>query len=141
MQAHRLEEKLREKDLRLTESRKLVFEILLKARKAMTPKELHDSLTDKTDLASIYRNLTLFKDLGLIHSLSNGTYSVCQHDQEDHDHKHIHIITSCKNCGLTEEIKEHESELCEASKKLSGFSAHLNEVSSILLQGLCKACS
>ena len=140
MEIHKLEEKLKEKDLRLTESRRLVFESLFQTTRALTPKELHTCLREKTDLASIYRNLTLFKELGLIHSLSDGAYSLCQHNHKDKDHKHIHIIVNCQKCGHTQEIKEHQNSLCEASKKLIKFSKPLKEVSSILLQGYCNNC-
>lgn len=141
METHKLEERLKKNDLRLTEARRLVFETFTHSNKALTPKDIHKALGAKTDLASIYRNLALFKEIGLIHSLSEGTYSLCQHEHEEGGkHKHIHIIVSCNQCGHTEEVKEHEHELCDASKNLASFSAPLAEVSSILLQGTCKGC-
>jgi len=136
----KLEEKLKKNDLRLTEARKLIFDTLSKSNKALTAKDLHQSLESKADLASIYRNLTLFKEIGLVHSLSDGAYSLCDHEHEDEDHKHIHIIVSCKSCGFTEEVKEHNHKLCGASKSLVAQAKKLSLVNSILLQGKCKNC-
>lgn len=136
----KLEEKLKKNDLRLTDARRLIFDTLSKSNKSMTAKELHKSLKSKIDLASIYRNLTTFKEIGLVHLLNDGAYSICEHQHEDETHKHIHVILSCKTCGLAEEIKEHSSNLCDASKSLVAHAKTLNEVSSILLQGTCKNC-
>lgn len=141
METHKLEERLKKNDLRLTEARRLVFEIFKKSNKALTPKDIHKALGSQTDLASIYRNLTLFKDIGLIHSLSEGSYSLCQHEYDENEkHKHIHIIVSCNQCGRTEEIKEHAHGLCKASNALAKFSAPLSKINSIVLQGTCQNC-
>ena len=140
MEAHRLEERLKKNDFRLTKARRLVFKTFINSNnKALTPKDIHKALGSKTDLASIYRNLTLFKEIGLIHSLSEGSYSLCQHEYKEGD-KHIHIIVNCTQCSHIEEIKEHKHELCNASKALTKSSAPMADISSILLQGLCKDC-
>jgi len=138
-----LETKLKEKNLRLTESRKLLFKALNRSKKSLSPKDLHTSLKEKTDLASIYRNILLFKELGIVHSLSEGTYSICQHqhsESESHSHPHIHIIVNCTQCSRTEEIKEHNQMICKASNELKKLSKTLSKVSSIVLQGQCSKC-
>jgi Fe2+ or Zn2+ uptake regulation protein len=142
MEIHKLEQKLKENDLRLTEARKLVFETFANSKKALSAMDIYKCIGSKTDLASIYRNITLFKDLGLIHSLNEGNYSLCQHEYEDdHSHKHIHIIVSCQHCGHTEEIKEHKHDICDASNAISKFSNPLTSVSSIVMNGCCAKCS
>ncbi len=137
-----LETKLKEKNLRLTESRKLLFKALHSSKKSLSPKDLYKSLKEKTDLASIYRNILLFKELGIVHSLSEGTYSICHHQHsESESHSHIHIIVSCTKCSRTEEIKEHNQMICKASNEIKKLSKILSKVSAIVLQGQCSKCS
>lgn len=139
---HTLYEALKTKDLRLTEARISLYGCLKDSTKALTPKELYKKLKDKTDMASIYRNLALFEDLGLVHSLSNGHYSLCEHNHSHSDqHDHIHVIMSCKVCEKTEEIKNHSSKVCSAAKELASIATPLQQTSSILLKGVCKACN
>lgn len=139
MTIHDFESALKQNNLRLTEPRRMVFESLNKSNRALSPKEVFDSLKDKTDLASVYRNLGLFKDIGLVHSLSDGVYSLCRHEHSSHDH--VHVILNCNSCGLTQEVKEHQKGLCEASNALLSFSKPLTGVDSILLKGMCESCS
>lgn len=134
-------EALKKKDFRLTDARLKLYECLKKSSKALTPKELHKKLKDNSDMASIYRNLSLFEDLGLVHSLNNGHYSLCEHSHgHDNDHEHIHVIMSCQICENTEEIKNHSSKVCSAANELASIATPLYQTNSILLKGVCKNC-
>ncbi|MCJ8276318.1 MAG: transcriptional repressor [Bdellovibrionales bacterium] len=135
-------ESLKSNNLKLTSARKIVFDALSKSSRALSPKEVFQAVNDKTDLVSVYRNLSLFADIGVAHRFQDGRYSLCQH-QHDHSKEaapHIHIITHCLDCGLTREIEKHSSELCDIATKLSKYSAPLSEVTSIVIQGNCPNC-
>ena len=133
---------LKNHNLKLTSARKIVFEALSKSSRALSPKEVFQSVNDKTDLVSVYRNLSLFAEIGVAHRFQDGRYSLCQHEHNhSHDeHPHIHVMTNCLSCGLTKEIHKHSSDLCDIASRMSQYSEPLSGVQSIVLQGLCPDC-
>ena len=140
---NRLEQKLKQNNLRVTMARKVIFDILENSSKALSPKDVSDKMFDsknlKADQASVYRNLALFSEIGLIHRFQSGKYSMCQHDQDD-GHKHMHIIANCEACGITYEVGSHTSGLCEISNKFTSYLKDFKSFSGITFQGLCKSC-
>jgi len=141
---NRLEQKLKNNNLKLTAPRKVVFDILNESQIALSPKDVCDRILSskklKADQASIYRNLTLFSEIGLVHRFDSGKYSVCQHENHD-GHKHIHIIANCLSCGKTYEVESHSPELCDISKEFKSHLKDFTSFSGITLQGKCLSCS
>ena len=136
-----LAELLKTKKLRLTKARKMVFQILKNSNKALSPKDIHSKLNEASlnaDLVSVYRNLTVFSELGLAHRMQDGRYSFCKH--EHNDTKHIHLIMSCTDCGRVEEVESHSHGVCKMAKDLKSIANHLENVGSITLQGQCTDC-
>ena len=136
-----LTQSLKTHNLKLTAARKIVFEALSQSSRALSPKELFEQVAKKTDLVSIYRNLSLFADIGVAHRFQDGRYSLCEHEHEESDgHRHIHIMMNCLGCGLTKEIREHSKELCSIASQLKEYSQPLIDVESLVLQGQCNDC-
>lgn len=85
-------------------------------------------------LATVYRNLKLFKEKGLINEL---------HFEEDHHHyegktskEHCHLI--CLGCGR---IAEFESPFIIKLKKVIGKQLDFEiKITEIKLSGLCSSC-
>ena len=140
----RLEQKLRSESLRPTASRRIIFDILKKSERALSAqdicKKMQGSSAPKADQASVYRNLSLFSEIGLIHRLQSGRYTICQHD-EDQGHNHMHIVADCLKCGKTFEIKSHNESLCQLAGGFKSFIKDFGSFSGITLQGRCKKCS
>lgn len=140
----RLEEKLKTEKLRLTEPRKIIFGLLMGSDKALSAQEVCTKMSESAklhvDQASVYRNLILFTDLGLVHRLHSGKYAVCQHDK-NYQHNHIHVVASCFNCGKTYEVQSHGDQLCELAGKFKDFIDEFSSFKSINLQGNCNRCS
>lgn len=140
----RLEQKLKNNNLKVTAPRKVVFDILSESKTALSPKDVCDKIISSTklkaDQASIYRNLTLFSEIGLVHRFESGKYSLCQHDNHD-GHEHMHIIANCNSCGKTYEIESHTPGLCETSKKFKSYLKDFTSFSGITFQGICVNCS
>lgn len=140
-----LENALKKHSMRITRSRKIIFELLLKSKKSLSAKEIFEKTTEnkkfKTDLASVYRNLDLLTEIGLTHKFQDGRYKVCDHDESDHNHAHVHVLFSCTLCSKTEEVSSHSNALCTLAKELKGQTKLLSETHEIVVQGHCKSCS
>ncbi len=141
---NRLEEKLKSENLRLTTPRKIIFDILRESETALSAQEVCDKMNDsikfKADQASVYRNLSLFSKLGLVHRFQSGKYSLCQHGPK-YSHDHMHIVANCSHCGKTYEVQKHGEGLCQLAGQFKNFIEEFNSFSGVTLQGRCKNCS
>jgi Fe2+ or Zn2+ uptake regulation protein len=122
---------------RVTSQRRLILDILRHSEGHLDADELYRLAKEREpriSLATVYRNLNLFKELGLVEE---------RHFTEEHHHyevkrkrKHHHLI--CLGCGrvvefeypLTRQMKEHIS-------RKSGFKVLNTEVS---MEGYCERC-
>jgi len=127
----------REKKLRMSHPRLLVYQELFNAVGPLSPQELYQSLRKKQrriGLTSIYRSLDLFESMGIIFKLINGStvkYKFCE--LENHHH---HIV--CKTCGHVVEL-----DFCDISKwskkvmESTGYQVTDHQLS---FYGYCKEC-
>lgn len=140
----RLTESLKKKNLRVTAARQRIFDILSSSKMALSPKEVFQQIVDAglthTDQVSVYRNLSLFTEMGLTHRFQDGKYSLCKQNH-DHQHSHIHIIANCEFCGKTFEIPEHSKKMCQIAKEVQSFVESFRDFSSLTLQGSCHDCA
>ena len=122
---------------RVTSQRRLILDILRHSEGHLDADELYRLAKEREpriSLATVYRNLNLFKELGLVEE---------RHFTEEHHHyevkrkrKHHHLI--CLGCGrvvefecpLTRQMKERIS-------RKSGFKVLNTEVS---MEGYCERC-
>lgn len=136
---------LRDHNLRKTQARKEIYELLKKSQFSLSAKEVFEKMGDKprTDLVSVYRNLSLFADLGLAHRFQDGKYASCDHDHNccSREKSQMHFINHCRSCGKSSEIKVHTKELKQIAKQLMKISEMLTSYNEILVQGLCNKCS
>ena len=127
----------REKKLRLSHPRFMVYQELSNASAPLSPQELYQNLLKKKrriGLTSTYRSLDLFESLGIVFRIINGSsvkYKLCE--LEDHHH---HII--CKACGHVVELN-----FCD----VSGWSQKVMESTGyevtdhqLNFYGFCKKC-
>lgn len=88
------------------------------------------------DQATVYRNIKLFEELGIINRLQLGWHSKLElSDRFEHHHHHI----SCTKCGKVWVLKEDpaiEKHIADISQK-SGFLALDHQLE---IRGLCQAC-
>ncbi len=108
---------LKEKDLRLTPQREAVLQILLEGQEEhLTAEDIYDRTRDHhpdIGLATIYRSLDLFEELGLVSRLDFGTGGRRYEFSLDQDrHYHHHLI--CLDCGSIFEFNEDLLEDLEA---------------------------
>ncbi len=155
MNEERLIHHLKENKMRITQARKDIYQLLLNSDHSLSAKEIHSEISGNkklqdTDMVSIYRNLSLFTDLGLAHRFQDGRYSLCDHESESFhqkthcnpsSHDHIHLINHCTQCGKSSEIKTHSQEICELALEIKKVSSLLKNYKEIIIQGLCAQCS
>ena len=138
-----LQQILKSKKMRLTKARLMIFNILNQSDCSLSAKEIFEKTREfsdiKTDQVSVYRNLSLFKNLGLAHRLQNGKYSLCRQEHK-HQYKQLHIIANCYYCGKAYEIRKHTKKLCELAKKFKNFVKSFGSFNNLTMGGICKSC-
>jgi len=127
----------KEKKLRLSHPRLLIYQELSHAEIPLSPQELYQRLLKrqrKIGLTSIYRSLDLFESLDMVFKIINGSsvkYKLC----EIKDHHH-HII--CKACGDVVEL--NFCDISDWSKKVTESTGYQVIDHQFNFYGFCKAC-
>lgn len=137
-----VEEALKQNGLRVTRPRLVLFEILQQSQAGLSASDICEKMVDSVnssiDPASVYRNLAVFHQMGLVHRLQSGKYIICHHSDES-DHNHMHILGSCIECEKTYEIISPDEKFHQISDQ---FKKHLqfHSFTGLTLEGLCKNC-
>jgi len=129
---------VRRSGLRLTSSRRLVLEALLKARKPISADEIADGLGGKmtqSDIASVYRNLETLGELGLVRHFHAGHGPGRYVLESDGDREYL----ACESCGALESVDPSQLDgVREQVRELSGFEARFSHFPIV---GLCADCA
>lgn len=127
----------KERGLRMSHPRLLVFRELSNAKIPMSPHDLYQCLAKKerkVGLTSIYRCLDLFESLGIAFKIINGSsvkYKLC--GIKEHHH---HIV--CKRCGNVAEV--HFCDILGWSQKVIESTGYEVTDHQLHFYGFCKAC-
>lgn len=130
-------EVLRAQGKRVTPQRSLLLQVIRQSKGHLDADEIYRLAREKDpriSLSTVYRNLNMLKELGLISEL---------HLDEEHHHyelkdaaEHYHLI--CSGCGR---VVEFDSSLVgELMNQVSGEKDFLIERAHIDLVGLCAKC-
>ena len=127
----------RERRLRVSHARLVVFQELSRNRKALSPRELYQGLLRKkkgVGLTSVYRSLELLASLGIVFKTMSGTvtrYKLC--GLAGHHH---HIV--CERCG---EVVEFDfCDLPHWTKRLARMTGYQITAHHFDFVGLCRGC-
>ncbi len=135
-----LETTMKSNKMRLTKARKALYKILTQSESAFSAKEICDQLEGldevQSDPVSVYRNLAVFTEMGLAHKLSDGKYVACRSECEKNCSKHVHVISTCLDCGKAQEVSVPSTHADLLIKEIPGFKL----LSMLSLQGKCEAC-
>ena len=131
-------EAVRRRGLRLTASRRLVLEALLKARHPISAEEIADGLggqMTQSDIASVYRNLETLGELGLVRHFhaghGPGRYVLVGFGDREY--------LACESCGALESVDPTALDgVRDAVRELSGFEARFSHFPIV---GLCPRCA
>ena len=127
---------LREKGLKVTPQRIAVYNMLMNTYEHPNAEMIYKTLepTNPTmSLATVYKTLDFFKQLGLVQELNVGEPS-SRYDAVVQCHPH----TVCKVCGKVEDL--HMEQLTEVAKKLVPDLDFDVEMEQLILYGTCGEC-
>jgi Fur family transcriptional regulator, ferric uptake regulator len=125
------------KNHHLTTQRQLLLQLIRSADKHIDAKELYQRATREDEpisLATVYRNLHLFKELGLVDEMRLGQVRCYYEIKQTPEHQHL----VCRGCG---KVIEFESpiirELVDKVEREHGFNVTKAE---LYLEGYCEQC-
>lgn len=126
---------------KLTPQRLAILEVIIEQEgKHLTIEEIYEivkSQKPEIGVATVYRTILLFDELGLVTKLdlNDGIYRY-ELSHEEELHKHHHLI--CNNCGAVEEVDGDLLE--EVEKKIEKEYKFQIQDHSLKFFGLCKNC-
>ncbi len=130
-------ETLKKSGVRITPQRHAVLECLLTSKTHPTADEIYKSLKDKfpnMSVATVYNNLRILKDLGLVREL---TYGDDSSRFDSNMREHYHII--CEDCGKIVDFHYPTLDEIESlAQKVSGFEISHHRME---LYGKCEECA
>ncbi|MBQ4094357.1 MAG: transcriptional repressor [Oscillospiraceae bacterium] len=126
-----------EKKLRYSQQREAVYNYLRSTCEHPSAEMVYDALKGEMpalSLATVYRNLKLLEELGLVRRVTSYAgserYDACCGD-------HIHFL--CRGCGRVEDVKSADAEGIRAAVTLpAGCTADKMDLT---VTGLCSICS
>lgn len=133
------EEMLRNHGQRVTAARVIVWNVLVDADEHLTAESVAERVAEvdpSVNLASVYRSLSLFEELGEVRHSHLGDDRI-GHWEIGHPDEHFHLV--CRNCGR---VEHHRGTLVEQITdhlrgKEHGFSPERVELT---VTGLCREC-
>ena len=131
------EQRLRRGGYRITPQRQLVLEAVERLRHG-TPEEILAEVqrtASGVNLSTIYRNLEVLEEVGLVTNAHIGHGAPTYHAVDDH--VHIHLV--CDTCGAVQSIGAGVAEdFLDELRRTTGF---VTDISHVALHGTCAACS
>ncbi len=131
-------EKLKATGVRITPQRQAILEYLIESMSHPTADEIYKALSDRfpnMSVATVYNNLRVFKDIGIVSELTFGDAS-SRYDANI-DHNHYHVI--CKSCGKIVDF-EYPS-LAEVEREAAIHTGFQVEDHRLEIYGICGDCS
>ncbi len=126
------------RNLRFTQLRKQVLELVCKAEQPVGAYHLLDELRESGRSAApptVYRALDFLLEQGLVHRLAtNNTYLACAHPQ----HPHAAVFLVCSHCGHTQEV--HSGGVIDQLRQQAGDFDFAIKHASVEVTGLCSRC-
>lgn len=122
----------------LTSQRKLLLNLIKRAGGHISAKELYRRASRRNEsisLATVYRTLQLFKEVGLVEERRLGQV-YCHYEMKD-SAEHQHLV--CRSCGKVIEFKSPLiRKLVEVLKQEHGFNLIKVE---LYMEGYCRKCA
>lgn len=134
-------QQLAEKGYKITSQRQAVIDCLTRHEgEHLSIDEIYDIVkadNPEIGLATVYRTLTLFNNMKLVHKLNfDDGYSRYELNRNNSDHRHHHLI--CLKCGNVIEVQEDLLESIETEiQRKNGFVVEDHRVK---FYGYCKDC-
>jgi Fur family zinc uptake transcriptional regulator len=123
----------------LTDTRRKVFELVIKAGQPVGAYRLLEAMQDKGTRVmppTVYRALNFLQGKGLVHRIESlNAFIACT----QHEHEHEGQFLICSDCGKTQELADESvSEMLREKASAHGFTLTQQTIE---LKGLCKDCA
>ncbi|WP_392559304.1 zinc uptake transcriptional repressor Zur [Orbus mooreae] len=129
----------KKRNVKLTNQRKIVLEIMLKSATAMSAYDLLDLLKEQEPQAkppTIYRALEFLLEQGFIHKVeSSNSYILCPHFSHPN---HVSILFICDTCKQI--LEKHNNEIENHLELLAKQNQFTIKHSIIEIHGTCATC-
>ncbi|HDB2825096.1 TPA: peroxide-responsive transcriptional repressor PerR [Staphylococcus aureus] len=136
---HELEESiasLRQAGIRITPQRQAILRYLISSHTHPTADEIYQALSPdfpNISVATIYNNLRVFKDIGIVKEL---TYGDSSSRFDFNTHNHYHII--CEQCGKIVDFQYPQlNEIERLAQYMTDFDVTHHRME---IYGVCKEC-
>lgn len=135
--------RLRQDGGRVTNARLAVIKILSVTTKPLSAREILAEIksgpnSSSFDLVSVYRNLEVLLQKGLIHKVGDrGAYVPCFHSTCG---VAIHLIATCGSCELTEELHVGSGVELELKRLMAEDLSLITMISTLKVEGKCRNC-
>jgi Fur family ferric uptake transcriptional regulator len=130
---------LRDRGQRVTRPRRAVWDVLARAEGHLTADQIGREVEQDepgVNLASIYRTLSLFSDLGFVRESRLGDADASRWEIA-HPDEHFHLV--CRRCG---EVEHHVGTLVqEVRDHLRHGHGFVTEAIELTVTGTCAACT
>jgi Fur family transcriptional regulator, ferric uptake regulator len=129
---------LKKNNLSVTDGRKTILQLFLKANGALAHSNIEQSTQQAFDRVTVYRTLQTFVDKGIIHTIpttdNSILYALCKDECEagHHHDNHVHFI--CNNCSKTICL---DDVIVPTVKLPKGFTPNQ---SAMVVKGICDDC-
>ena len=131
-------DRLQTTGLKLTKPRRAILEYLHNQNHPITNREIYDGLSNNCDLASVYRTINLFIEIGLVQQYDFGDGIARFELIEPGEHSHHHHII-CNDCSKVIELDHcFPDSLSETIAKHTGFTRITHKLEFF---GLCSNCN
>lgn len=135
-----MEKILKEHKIKITQGRVILISILSNSENALSVDDIKEQLKrrgESLDLSTIYRNLELFTNKGIINKfdLGDGRYKYVMNHEE---HKHI---LECAVCHKEVEIDCPMQQVEQLIRNKTGFTLAEDTHLDLKFQGVCRECN
>ena len=131
-------ETLKRNQLSITDSRKRILELFVRANGAMAHADIEDKSGTEFDRVTIYRTLQTFVEKGIIHTIPTADnsvrYALCKDACTEGHHHDDHVHFMCDDCGTTYCL---DHVIVPQVQLPQGFTAAQTDV---LVSGKCMKC-
>lgn len=128
-------EQLREKGHKSTKTRRALIEILLRDHGPFSIEELQKRVSEDCDIATVYRNMSLFESLSLVQPVEFGD-GLARYEWSGVGHEHHHHII-CQRCHQVEQLEYCFVRELEKLVRQRGYTQVSHRME---FYGLCQAC-
>lgn len=129
---------LEDKGVRPTAMRLLVYKLLVNRENAISLGELEKDFKT-SERSTLYRTIKTFEEIGLVHSIEDGTgiikYAICENHSTSKENNDLHLHFRCNTCQETVCLTEYKIPQINLPK------GYISEDMNLTVKGICEKCN